>query len=412
MTAPTSSSTDTQDDAAFLRSELQATRWMLDLATSLNETRSEQGIRSRLKRLMAQVEGSTGADLHVPPAWHGSPDHPDHSFTSALERCGASSSLVWQPSDTTPDDTSGTLFVPVVGPTGLLAILSWGWRRRPDLEDPSQTARFAAIARHVAASLERAQLLERRTGIAMGLQSAMLTPLPRVPGLELAACYVPASDDEWVGGDWYDAVVLPADDRHDLRVAVTVGDVMGHDLPAAAMMGQARALLRQAAQQHADHGPALMFERFEETCTELGVAASGSAVLACLERSRTTGGWSLRWTSAGHPPPIVVDAHGTVRRLELTAEAQGMLFGYRDVFDGARVESHLALQPGATVLFYSDGVIEMPGLTLESQMDELGDVLESEHHRGPQAVVDSISMNFGTGYDDIVALAVRLPADA
>ncbi len=220
----------------------------------------------------------------------------------------------------------------------------------------------------------------------------------------------PASDDEWVGGDWYDAVLLRPDELHDLRLAVTVGDVMGHDLPAAAMMGQARALLRHAALTEADLGTRPhVRDGSRRPVPTLGVEATGSAVLALLERSAQTGSWQMRWTSAGHPPPIVTSPHGDIRRFELSPDEQGMLFGYRDVYDAPRHDSHLDLESGSTVLFYSDGVIEVPGATLEAQMDELGDLLQSEHHRGPQAVVGAISMNFGTGYDDVVALAVRVP---
>jgi serine phosphatase RsbU (regulator of sigma subunit) len=292
-----------------------------------------------------------------------------------------------------------------------MGVIEMLWSIPRQLDDQEHTM-ASALASYVAQALERAQLIERRVGVAHQLQQAMLTTLPDVPELPMAACYVPATADEWVGGDWYDAIVLPpvpGDTVHDLVVAVTVGDVIGHDIPAAAVMGQARAMLRQAAFDRPGRGPADVLTHFERACAALDIDARGSAVLAYLERSAATGTWSMTWTSAGHPPPLVAHSDGTVRRLELSAENQGMLFGYRDVYDAAREDSTIELPPGSTVLLYSDGVIEVPGVHLDAQMDELGDLLAEEHERGPQAVVDSISMHFGSGSDDVVALAVYIP---
>jgi hypothetical protein len=168
-------------------------------------------------------------------------------------------------------------------------------------------------------------------------------------------------------------------------------------------------MLRQAAFDRPGEGPADVITHFEQACEALDVEAQGSAVVAFLERTAATGAWTMTWTSAGHPPPILALPDGSVRRLDLSAEEQGMLFGYRDVFDAPREDSRVELPAGSTVLFYSDGVIELPGVHLDVQMDELGDLLQIEHLRGPQAVVDAISMQFGSGYDDVVALAVQVP---
>lgn len=204
--------------------------------------------------------------------------------------------------------------------------------------------------------------------------------------------------------------MLPTEDPAvDLTVAVTVGDVMGHDIPAAAIMGQARAMLRQAAFDRPGRGPADVFTHFEMACAALRIEAQGSAVLAFLERAADDGVWTMTWTSAGHPPPLMVLADGCVRSLELPAEQQGLLFGYRDLYDAPRHECRMELPAGCTVLFYSDGVIEVPGVHLDDTIAELQDLLVAEHSKGPQALVDAISMNFGNGSDDVVALAVRVP---
>jgi GAF domain-containing protein len=408
-----------------LQIEISRSRRMLSIAESLNETRTEPGLRARLERLVDGIPGFAAVHLHLTADFEGAAPLSPAVLQSARCRtlvCHADlhdDTLDEDPVDDlaalrahhADDGVRAVVCVPVLGSGGPLGVLEMLWSIPRQLDAQEHTM-SSALASYVAQALERAQLIERRIGVAHQLQAAMLTTLPDVPQLPMAACYVPATADEWVGGDWYDAIVLPpvpGDVEHDLVVAVTVGDVIGHDIPAAAVMGQARAMLRQAAFDRPGRGPADVFTHFERACAALDIEARGSAVLAFLQRSASTGAWSMTWTSAGHPPPLVALADGTVRRLELSAEDQGMLFGYRDVYDVARGDSTIELPSGSTVLLYSDGVIEVPGLHLDDQMDELGDLLAEEHERGPQAVVDSISMHFGSGSDDVVALAVQIP---
>lgn len=417
-----------QRDRVEAQLQVQITRSlrMLSIAESLNETRSEEGLRARLERLVDGVPGFTAAHLHL-----ASELEEDRRLSPAVRQAARLPGLVCHGDllddtlDTDPvddlaalrshhaaDGTRGVACVPVLGPDGPLGVIELLWSVPRHL-DEQEHAMTSTLASYVAQALERAQLIERRISVAHQLQAAMLTTLPEVEELSMAACYVPATADEWVGGDWYDAIVLPpvpGDEEHDLVVAVTVGDVIGHDIPAAAVMGQARAMLRQAAFDRPGDGPADVLTHFERACAALDIDARGSAVLAFLERSAATGRWSMTWTSAGHPPPLVALPDGTVQRLELSAADQGMLFGYREVYDAARADFTIDLPAGSTVLFYSDGVIELPGIDLEVQMDELGDLLGAEQAHGPQMVVDAISMNFGNGSDDVVALAVQIPA--
>jgi GAF domain-containing protein len=383
---------------AQLQAEIGRSRRMLSIAESLNEARTVEGIAGRLTHELAAIPGFRSVRLHLAEVLDREPP----PVSATVLECARARGIV---------ELGATTCAPVVGTSGLLGVLELRWQGTPSPGEVDH-AGVSALGSHVAHALERAQLIERRVGVAHQLQAAMLTTLPEVPGLRLAACYVPAGAEEWVGGDWYDAIVLPpTDSAVDVAVAVTVGDVIGHDIPAAAVMGQARAMLRQAAFDRPGGGPADVFTHFELACAALGVEANGSAVLAFLERSRRTGSWRMTWTSAGHPPPLLA-ADGTVRRLELAPDEQGLLFGYRDVFDGERTDAHVDLPPGSTVLFYSDGVIEVPGLNLDEQIDELGDMLLEQHGRGPQAVVDAVSMQFGSGHDDVVALAVRVPDEA
>lgn len=389
------------------RLQLQADRStrMLSIVEGINETRSLIGIRARVNRLVDGDPDLASARLHLAQEIYESPSGLSPAVLEAARR----GELVGGAD--LPRDTS-IVCAPVLGSSELLGVIELLWTA-PHAVDTQERSMIAAIASYVAQALERARMIEHRTGVAHQLQAAMLTTIPDVPGLPMAACYVPADADESVGGDWYDSIVLPIDEHgdasSDLVVAVTVGDVIGHDMSSAAMMGQARAMLRQAAFDFPSHGPAEVFTQFEEACAALGVPARGTAVLAYFERSAGDGSWSMRWTSAGHPPPLLALSDGSVERLELTAEDQGILFGYRDVCDEPRVDSRVDLPAGSTVLFYSDGVIEVPTTDVDELLDELGDLLRDQRGRGAQAVVDAVSMQFGSGSDDLVALAVQIP---
>lgn len=410
-----------------LQDQIARSSSMLAIAESINGTRTVVGIRARVARMADSSRDLEAAHLHLIADIGSSPATLSPAVVEAVRRreivryvdLDAPADALEAQSDAAaqavrlhhaPDGVKAVICAPIIGAGSLLGVLEMQWNRPPPLDDQDR-AMSSALASYLAQALERAQLIERRTGVAHQLQAAMLTKIPDVPELPMAACYVPADADEWVGGDWYDAIVLPDCGGRDLAVAVTVGDIIGHDIPAAAVMGQARAMLRQAAFDFPERGPADVITHFENACTALDIRARGTAVLAIVERS-LTGDWTMTWTSAGHPPPILALPDGTATRLELSLEDQGMLFGYRDIYDVPRVDSQVDLAPGSTVFFYSDGVIEMPGVDVDDLVDELSDLVGAEHHRGPQAVVDAVSMQFGNGSDDLVGLAVQIPPTA
>lgn len=414
-----------------LGQEISRSQWMLSMAEALNETRTVDGVRARLARFVEEVPGFEAARLRLA-------DELDlnSARVSPVVRLAAETGqfvhhpdlrppvLAAAPGSIGPELSQDDLLsirqhyagagvravgaLPVVGASRLLGVIELLWSIPRPLS--AQDAWMAtAMASYVSHSLERAHLIQRRTTVAHELQQAMLTTLPEVPGLSLAAVYVPATAEDWVGGDWYDAIVLPSAERDTPpTVAVTVGDVMGHDIPAAAVMGQARAMLRQAQFDQPAAGPAAAVTQFETACGVLGVEAHGSLVLAYLEPS-PSGAWTMTWTAAGHPAPLLALPDGTVVTLEVPETQRDMLFGYRDLYDGPRHDTTVELPPGSTVLFYTDGVVEIPGTDADQQTAELRDLLAQEHDHGPQYLVDAISMNFGNGSDDVVALAVQVP---
>ncbi|XIG71977.1 hypothetical protein C1N81_00105, partial (plasmid) [Streptomyces sp. SGAir0957] len=198
--------------------------------------------------------------------------------------------------------------VPLPGPTLPLGALALGWDHghEPDI---MEQALLVSLAGYTARAVERALFVDGRVSAATQMQAALLTDLPAVPGLELAALYRPAADGELVGGDWYDAYPLPTpaqggeNSAVPAALAVSVGDITGHDLHAATLMGQARSMLRQADLDHAGQGPARAVTAFEHANAHLGINATGTLIHAHLRPcpAPDTGSWELTYTNAGHP---------------------------------------------------------------------------------------------------------------
>lgn len=246
-------------------------------------------------------------------------------------------------------------FLPVLSAGVVVAVIGFVWEQ--DREPDKDTfALESALAHYTAHALERARLLEERRDTAKTLQSSMLSKLPDVAHLDLATTYSPATRSDQIGGDWYDAVPLDDD-----AVMVMIGDVTGHDMRAAAQMGQLRSLLRALAWSH-DESPSALLTLLDKANDGLSLRASGTAVVARLERHHPhgrgakgpdAGAYELTWSNAGHPPPMVLRADGRVERLS----------GRPDLILGVvpttpRTDHVTVLRPGETLLLYTDGLVE------------------------------------------------------
>jgi anti-sigma regulatory factor (Ser/Thr protein kinase)/putative methionine-R-sulfoxide reductase with GAF domain len=216
-------------------------------------------------------------------------------------------------------------------------------------------------AARAAPGIERARLvseLEREHQVAMVLQRSLLPKrLVDVIGVSTAARYLPASDD--VGGDWYDVFELARG-----RLGVAIGDVVGHGVRAAALMGQLRTALHAYALQN--YGPARTLELVDRFVQAMPDYAMATAAYAVLEPD--TG--EVQIASAGHLPPVVVSAAGG-RVVEITPSAPLGAFSY------GRVQEHeMVLAPGETLVFYTDGLVERPGTPLTESIDTLLEVVK------------------------------------
>jgi serine phosphatase RsbU (regulator of sigma subunit) len=236
-----------------------------------------------------------------------------------------------------------------------------------------------------------------------------LTDLPQVAGLRWAARYQPADLRDQVGGDWFDAIELPAA-AGPRQMLVSVGDIVGHDVTASTVMGQARSMLRQAAWDLPDARPSALLTAFDTTAAGVGLAAAGTAVLARLGPDPARPGWwRMAWTNAGHPPPVLVSPDGTTQLIT----GHDAMFGFAGLRGLPRHDHHIDLPPGALVLLYSDGLIERRGLDIDTGIARLTAFLPTVAHEPPQQLVDALVDGLGRGStDDVVAFALRIDRSA
>jgi serine phosphatase RsbU (regulator of sigma subunit) len=308
--------------------------------------------------------------------------------------------------------------VPLPGITRMLGTLVLGWDT-PHQVDVSERAVLTAIAGYTAQAIERALYLDQRVTVATQLQQAMLTDLPAVSGPELGALYRPAAAGELVGGDWYDAYPLGPAARGPqppggtgpepvLALALTVGDVTGHDMYAAAIMGQVRSMLRQADFDHLDRGPAAAVTAVENACAALGLDATGTLVHAHLSPAGD-GAWHLSWTNAGHPPPLLLERPGGLA--ERLAGHDPLL--WPGLIGGPRTSQHRVLPAGATLLLYTDGLVERRGGDIDAAIDRTAAALAAAPASRPlPALLEQLAAEIAgpEPADDIVLLAARIPA--
>ncbi|MCZ2822781.1 MULTISPECIES: PP2C family protein-serine/threonine phosphatase [unclassified Modestobacter] len=271
---------------------------------------------------------------------------------------------------------------------GVLAVGACSLRLRRE----AQLARLSAQAATTEAALRTAE----------ALQLNLLGPPPRVAGLESAVRYLPASRHTQVGGDWYDAFSLP-----DGSTMLVIGDVAGHDAPAAATMAQVRAML-QAIAQRSPGSPAAVLSALDEVLAGLGLQTLVTVTAARIDaraQDAVYGTRLLRWSNAGHPPLLLARADGGVVLLDRTPES---LLG---IAPGApRTDHTVRLCPGDTLLFYTDGLIERRGAPLDDGLAWLVGELSRTGREPLDRLCDDLLGQLGGRVDDDVALlAVRVP---
>ena len=359
----------------------------------------------------AVVQEQTAADepirrlLAGEPAWLGSSDSEDPERASwgsdpvvlALhEQLGADS----------------VMFVPLPGRGQIVGAMVLG--RGPDRPRHTEAdlAMGVDLGRRAGLSLDNARLYQAEHQIAETLQRSLLPGLPGIPGLTAAARYRASENTAQVGGDFYELLDLP-----DGAVGVAIGDVVGHDLLAAAAMGHLRGLLRACAwdvEQYDGRRPDAVLDRVDRLMQGLHATSMATLAFARLEPpgypdqdrdahdTGRTGGWRLQYSSAGHPPLLLRRPDGHV---EILDQADGLLLG---VQTSTRTTAELTAGRGSTLLAYTDGVIERRGQHLDVGIHRLADLLREDAASDMDELCDQILTQLGDSEDDVALLAVHL----
>ncbi|MEY7973106.1 PP2C family protein-serine/threonine phosphatase [Saccharomonospora xinjiangensis] len=248
------------------------------------------------------------------------------------------------------------------------------------------------IANRAAVGLRNANEYEREHELAQRLQLAMLPTLAPLRDLGIVARYRSATSGVHVGGDWYDAVTRP-----DGTVVLTVGDVTGHGVDAAVVMGKLQNALRAYALE--GHGPAASLRLVHELLRGLDTPLYATAVVAEVE----PGTGLLRWTSAGHPPPLLRSREGEVSFLEVE---HAPMLGIHLPRGLEFPEHERELEPGSSVALFTDGLIERRSSDLDAGMERLAEAFRTCRVDALDGTAEHVlkAMLGATDHDDDVCL--------
>ncbi|MEU6324617.1 SpoIIE family protein phosphatase [Streptomyces sp. NPDC047009] len=261
---------------------------------------------------------------------------------------------------------------------------------------PNERALMSTLADLAGQALKRIRLQQARVELATALQRSMLPTLPEhLPGLEVAARYLPSRAGLDIGGDWYDVFLMP-----DGTVTLEIGDVQGHDVDAAAFMGQVRLSMRAIAAQELDPGTVLT------RTNELLVAMAPVRFASCTILHLDPDGGRVTGTSAGHVPVLCARRDGSHDIRELPG---GPVLGI--VPDTEYREETFTLEEDAALVMLTDGVVEGPGLTLDAGLERAGTLAAEALHDGlnADATADRIldAAVAVDHLDDVAVLVIR-----
>ncbi len=279
---------------------------------------------------------------------------------------------------------------------------------------PDERSVLTTVARMLAQALSRAGAAESERELTDGLQKTMLPSLgPEIPGMTIAARYVPTGGGLQVGGDWYDMIPLPGG-----GIALVIGDVQGHDVRAAGLMGQLRVALRAYASE--GHRPDAVLSRASRFLNGISEDDTDPRFATCLYVQADPATGVLEIARAGHPDPAIRMADGTVLA---RPTAGGLPLGIDP--DADYPTTRLVLEPGETLLICTDGLLETGGHDLDSGWSRVRAALESGPAERLEELADALvqavhgpSSHHTTGpladrrEDDIALLLLRRTASA
>lgn len=324
-------------------------------------------------------------------------DHAPGSASAWLAQHVAAEGLHTPGADRTPPGDARAVVFPVPGRRrvlGLMAVVPRGEGGLRGIEASTMTI-LELTARRVGLVVDNARLYDREHRLAETLQRAMLPQQAEVDGLDVWTYYAPNSENVQVGGDWYDVLQIAPD-----VVGVVIGDVVGHDVEAAAAMGQLRSVVRSYTFDITTPGPVL--ERVDQLVAGMRIPRSAGLVLSTLTRREH--GWRMEWSRAGHLPVLHV-RDGVATELR---EAGGALIGFGD---GTRATSTLDLAEGDVLVYYTDGLIERRDRGLRDGLAALAGVASRITARDAAGIGEELLSRLADHpEDDVAVVVVRVPA--
>ncbi|WP_040905284.1 SpoIIE family protein phosphatase [Streptomyces griseoflavus] len=288
------------------------------------------------------------------------------------------------------DGMASWAFLPLIASGRPIGSLMLAYAR-PHTFPPGERAVLTSLAGLVGQALDRARLYDAKDRLAHRLQTSLLPrALPRIPGLRVAARYLPAARGLGIGGDFYDLVRLGG-----RTAGAAIGDVQGHDVDAAALMGQ----VRTAVHAHAAAGasPNDVLAGTNRLLTDLDLGRFTSCAYVHLDLATHQACVAV----AGHPPPLLRHPGG---RTELLRVRPGLLLGVEP--DTRYPELQFRLPPGCVLALFTDGLVEAPGVDIEDAMEALAGLLEHESPDDLDAMADCLVQHAPAPGDDIALLLI------
>jgi anti-sigma regulatory factor (Ser/Thr protein kinase) len=356
-----------------------------------------------LSDLVTRVRGVLQADaasihlveegrLVLRAASDGSPGAPFTGEAFAARVGEAREPLLVQ--DPGPEDVASVIGVPLLteGEVGGVVVTSAAPPRRFTADDLSM---LRLAADRVALAIDHARVYEREHRIAETLQRSLLPEhLPQLPGLDVAARYIPAADEAEVGGDWYDVLSVPGG-----GVGLVMGDVAGKGLAAASMVGRLRSALRAYALE--GHAPARVLEQLNRLIwTEAEESQMATLIYVVVD----PGEGEVRWVNAGHPPPLLLDGEAHPQYLEGGSSVPLGVLPFPSFEEVA-----VPMDSGGTVVLYTDGLVERAGEHIDRGLGRLAKAVRAAP-TGPEELCDHVLGQLvpeGGTPDDVALLTLR-----
>jgi PAS domain S-box-containing protein len=285
-----------------------------------------------------------------------------------------------------------TMAVPLIARGTTLGVAAFARAEQRDPYDDADLSLVSDLASRAAMHIDNARMYAREHNTAVTLQRSLLPQaIPEVEGLDIAYRYHPANRSAQAGGDWFD--VIPLEDG---QVALVIGDVTGHSIRAAAIMGQLRTTT--ATMTRLGLPPEQIMQQLSRLLADHD-SETGATCLYALYDPATR---RCRFTSAGHPPPAVRHPDGEVEFIDVS---QGMILGVRhDCYPTTQAR----LAPASVLALYTDGLVEQPGQDIDAGMNRLASTLATCPARSLDHMCDTILATPGRhASDDIVLLLAR-----